>query len=369
MKRVLLVEDLPQVAEHLKSMLMREPDVEVMAVQATGEAGFAQASSEKPDVVMIDALLQDKKVPPFELARRLRTASPATRIVIVTVPQRPVTPRPDEGVDAVFVLPGGANELGDAIGAKKEEKRGKGEILAVFSAKGGSGKTTIALNLACHLRRNGANVVLMDAVMQFGGVRALVQTPRDVRSIVDLPAGAGMLQAIGDALWEGPGGTTVLLAPPRPEQAELVASAEIANAVGVLAAKFDYVIVDTPSRLTEDALAVLDNADVIVLVATYDSAAIANSRAALDTFVALSYPGKKRIVLVLNRSDVTGGLSKGAIEYSLNLPVLAEIPTDTKLVQDAANKQNPFVLSAPTSPVSQAIGQLATRLLAQQRSR
>lgn len=365
MKRILIVEDLPQVAEHLKGMLLREREIEIVGVQATGDAALQVVTSEKPDVAMVDALLQDKKVPPFELVKRIRAVSPATRLVIVTVPQRPVTARPEDGIDAVFVLPGGANELEEALG--RQDRVGKAEVIAVFSAKGGTGKSTIALNLACHLRRNGANAVLMDGVMQFGAIRQYVQTPADARSIVDLPAGAGMAPAIADALWEGPGGLMILLAPPRPEQSELVAAGEIGNALGVLANKFQYVVVDMPSRLTEDVLAILDVASVILLIVTYDPAAVANTRAALDTFEMLGYQGRKRIVLVMNRSDVTGGLSRGSVEHTLNLPIAAEIPTDTKVIPEASVKQMPFVLSAPTAPASQAIAQLATALLATQR--
>ncbi len=368
MKRVLVVEDLPQVAEHLKGMLQRAPDVELAGVQTSGELALQQAASERPDVVLIDAFLQDKKVPPFDLAKRIRAASPATRIVIVTVPQRPVTPRPEEGIDAMFVLPGAANELNDAIGAKKETERiGKGEVVAVFSPQGGSGKTMIAVNLACHMRRAGLVVALMDGVMQFGSLRQVVETPPEARSIVDLPAGAGMAAALPEVLWEGPGGITVLLAPPRPEEAELVASSELANAVNQLAGRFAHVIVDTPSRLTEDALALLDSATSIVLVITYDSAAVAHARATLDTFEALGYKNKKPILVVVNRADVTGGLSKGATEHMLGTTIAAEIPSDTKLVPESVNKRSPFVLSAPTAAVSKAIANLSTVLLAQQR--
>jgi pilus assembly protein CpaE len=366
MKRVLIVEDLPQVAEHLKAMLLREKDVELLGVHRSGEAALKVATSEKPDVVMVDALLQDKAIPPFDLVKRVRAASPSTRLVIVTVPQRPVAPRAEEAIDAVFVLPGGANELEEALGKQPAAATGA-QIIAVFSAKGGTGKTTIALNLASHLRRNGANVVLVDGVMQFSSLRSYVPVPTDARSIVDLPAGAGMGPAIGDALFEGPAGLTMLLAPPRPEQAELVASADIGNAVANLARKFEIVIVDTPSRLTEDVLAVLDAATLILIVLSYDPAAINNTRAALDTFEMLGYPGKKRFALVMNRADVTGGIQRATVEKVLNLPVAIEVPNDPKGVPESAARQNPIVLAHANSPVSQAIAQLAAALLATKR--
>jgi pilus assembly protein CpaE len=368
-KRVLLIEDLPQVAEHLKGMLGREKDVEVAGVQAQAEAGITQATTEKPDVVLVDALLQGK-VTGFDVAKRIRAASPGTRIVMVTVPQRSVDPRPELGIDAVFVLPGGANELATALGGTKDEKRaGNGQIIAVYSPKGGTGKTTIAVNLACVLRRNGASVALFDGVMQFGSVRHLLPVPPSTRSIVDLPAGAAMRASLPEAIWEGPGGIAVLLAPPRPEEADLVAATELGNAIGLLAETHDYVIVDTPSRLSEDALAILDAANVILIIITYQGSTIANTRSAIDVFEALGYKGQKPILLVVNQADMTAGLSKGGMEHALNLPVVGEIPTDWKLVSESNNKQTPFVLANANAAPSQAIASLANALVSQQRKR
>ena len=54
MRRVLLVEDLPQVAEHLKGLLARERDVEVIGVQPSPELAVTQAVADRPDVVLVD---------------------------------------------------------------------------------------------------------------------------------------------------------------------------------------------------------------------------------------------------------------------------------------------------------------------------
>lgn len=367
MRRVLLIEDLPQVAEHLKGLLGREQEVQVTGVQAQADAGIAQASSEKPEIVLVDALLQGK-VSGFEVAKRIRAASPGTRIVVVTVPQKPVTPRPEEGIDAVFVLPGGAQELVGALGSEKKKAAvAKGGATAVYSPKGGSGKTLITVNLGTLLRRQGSSVAVIDGVMQFGSVRHLLQVPPEARSIVDLPPGGAMKAAMPEALWEGPAGVHFLLAPPRPEQAELVASAEIQNAVAILAETHDHVIVDTPSRLGDDALAILDAASAILLVVTYGGPAIATARAAIETFDMLGYRKQKPILAVITQADETGGLSRGALEHALGLPIAAEIPTDRKLVAESLARQEPFVASAPTAPISQAFVALATALIAQQR--
>ena len=367
MKRVLLVEDLPQVADHLKGLLGRDQETQVIGVQTQPDAAVAQATTEKPEVVLVDYFLGGKENIGAQVAKRIRAGSPGTRIVMVTVPQKPVAPRPEEGIDAVFVLPGGANELLQALGSEKQGGGAKGGATAVYSPKGGSGKTLIAVNLATVLRRQGSSVVVMDGVMQFGSVRHLVQVPPDARSIVDLPPGGAMKAAMPEALWEGPAGVHYLFAPPRPEQADLVAASELQNAVAILSETHDHVIVDTPSRLGDDALGILDAAKIILVVVTYGGPAIATARAAIETFDMLGYRKQKPILVVISQSDETGGLSRGALEHALGLPVAAEIPADRKLVAESLARQEPFTVSAPTAPISQAFGALATALIAQQR--
>jgi len=207
MKRVLLIEDLPQVAQHLQQMLSREKEAELVGVESDGDAALVRVTTEKPDAVLIDALLTGKSTG-FDLAKRVRVASPGSRIIMVTVPQRPIEPKPDQGIDAVFVLPGGANELASALAIGKRDIRLKGRMIVCFSPKGGSGKTTIALNLATILRRRGHSVALMDGVMQFGSLRHVLQVPPATRSIVDLPTGQGMRTSLSEVLWEGPSGAT-----------------------------------------------------------------------------------------------------------------------------------------------------------------
>lgn len=362
MRRVLLVEDLPQVAEHLKGLLAREEGVQVLAVQPLADAAIAQAQSERPDVVLVDALLQGR-TSGAQVAKRIRETTPQARIVMVTVPQRPVTPRPEEGIDAVFILPGGAHELANALGSEAHAKVG-GQATAVYSPRGGVGKTLLTVNLATALRSTGHTVAVLDAVTQFGSVRHLLPVPAEVRSIVDLPPAGAMRVAMPEALWEGPGGVHYLLAPPRPEQAELVAPSELQNAVNTLLSAHEHVIVDTPARLSDESLAILDAVQAIVLVLAYDAATVASARAALDTFDALGYTKQKRIVCAVSRADEAYAMSRGALEHTLERKVDAEIPTDRATVAASVERKEPFFLASPAAPISRAVGTLATALVA-----
>ncbi len=367
MKRVLLVEDVPQVAEHLRSMLAREKDIQLTGVHASADDALKQAAAERPDVLMVDALLQGKVSGP-EVAKRVRAASPGTRIVMITVPQRPIEATSEGPFDSVFVLPGGANDLADALGGTATVRSsGKGSMVAVYSPQGGAGRTTIAVNLACALRRRGSTVALFDGVMQFGSVRHLLPVPASARSLVDLPAGAAMRASLADVVWEGPGGVATLLAPPRPEEADLVAAAEVAHAMQLLADDHEYVVVDCAARMSDDTLAILDAASVVLLVVTSAPPSVANARLAIEVFDALGYRGHKPLLLVINGACGAGGLDRATIEHALGLPVVAELPADAAMTSAANSGLQPFVLSDPDALLSQAIDGLATALVTQHR--
>src|SRR5258705_12874006 len=106
MKRVLLIEDLPQVAQHLQSMLAREKEIEVAGVQSQADAAIAQITTEKPDVVMIDSLLQGK-VTAGGIPEGQPTPTPGPRVIMIHRP--PKTPHAkDEAAGAPnFGVPGG----------------------------------------------------------------------------------------------------------------------------------------------------------------------------------------------------------------------------------------------------------------------
>src|SRR5437899_11674491 len=158
-------------------------------------------------------------------------------------------------------------------------------MIVCYSPKGGSGKTTIAVNLATVMRRRGHSVALMDGVMQFGALRHVLKVPPATRSIVDLPTGQGMRTSLAEVLWEGPSGVEVLLGPPRPEEAELMAAIDVATAMQLLAENHDFVIVDAPTRLSDETLELLDAYDGILLVVTSGTSDCVSTRDAVDTHV------------------------------------------------------------------------------------
>jgi len=239
-----------------------------------------------------------------------------------------------------------------------------GKVLAVFSPKGGVGRTTIAVNLALAAAQlSGRKIVLVDGDLTFGDVAVMLNLPPS-RTISDLIPYANQLdeELLDTILATYPSGLRVLLAPPKPELADLVTPEHMSLIVARLRELFDYVIVDTMVTLNDLTLAILDAADKVLVVTTPEIPAIKNVRAFLDTASALGYPADK-IEVILNRADASPGLDISQVEATLGRQFTARIASGGLAVVEATNRGVPVVLSEPGSEVAQGIYSLVKTLV------
>ena len=213
-----------------------------------------------------------------------------------------------------------------------------GQIVTVFAAKGGCGKTTVAVNLGVVLARGtGRRVCVVDLDLAFGDVAISVQLD-PVRTIVDATPMAGHLDITGAAslLTRYRPGLEMLLAPVTPGDADKVSAALVAELLTVLRGMFDFVVVDTPAQFSEHVLAAMDASAHHVLITTPDVSALKNLRVTLDMLDLLSYPRQIRSVL-LNRSDSKVGLSVDDVERAVRCPIAAFVPS-SRAVPISINK-------------------------------
>ena len=234
-----------------------------------------------------------------------------------------------------------------------------GQVITVFSAKGGCGKTTLAVNLATVLAQGGARkVCLVDLDLAFGDVGICMQLD-PTRTIVDGLGMAGHVDAMGAAslLTDCGPGLSALLAPVEPGDAERVPAALVAELLVVLRRSFDHVVVDTPSQFSEHVLAAMDASQHLVLMTTPDVPALKNLRVTLDMLELLSYPREIRSV-VLNRSDSKVGLTQEDVDRVVRSPIAARVPS-SRDVPISINRGVPITIATPNHPVSVAISRFA----------
>jgi pilus assembly protein CpaE len=158
-----------------------------------------------------------------------------------------------------------------------------------------------------------------------------------------------------------PSGVHVVPAPVRPEDAELVAEDRVAHLLEIAKEAYDVVVVDTAAHFHASTLATLDRTDKLVVAASLDIPSVKNVTLTLQTLNLLHYP-HDRVNVVVNRVQPRAEIERGEVERALGLKVVAEVPYDRD-VPVAVNRGVPVPMSAPRSPVTKAIGDLADRLV------
>ena len=380
--RVLIVDDIPETRDHLAKLLGFEPDIEVAGAASSGAEAIAQATKLLPDVILMDINMPD--MDGIAATERLSAQVPSAAVVMMSVQGEADYLRRSmlAGAREFLVKPFSSDELTASIRqvySREKEKAGRaviaaaaraaepaelGTVVAVFSPKGGVGRTTIAVNLAVVASSElNKKVVLVDGSFQFGDVAVLLNlNPKDksmYELVTDLDAG-GEIDSVDTYAVSHSSGLHVILAPPSPEMAELITPASVKRVVEALRQRYELVVIDCAAWFNDTTLGILYLADIVLTVLTLEITSIKNIRLFIEVAEKLGYDDKIR--LVLNRADTTLGIRVADVEHSIGRKVDNTIVSDGRAVVYALNRGVPFVLSNREAQVSQDVLRLATSM-------
>lgn len=387
--RVLIVDDIAETRENVRKLLQFESDVEVVSVAGSGKDGIKFAQDLNPDVVLMDINMPD--MDGISATEVIRQKQPHIQVIILSVQNdqnymrramlagaRDFLTKPpmgDELISAVrragdmarmekakgaqqFVSP--ASALGSSSMMAAMAPVSKGKIIMVYSPKGGTGCTTVAVNLALALHNNDTRAVLVDANLQFGDV-AIFVNEQGKNTILELAPRVDELEPeiVEEILIKHEAsGIRILPAPQRPEMAEQVSADQFTKVLQYLQRIYAYVVVDTSSILSDVTLSTIDVTDILVLVATQEIPAIKNSRLFLDLLQSMGF-GKERIVFMMNRYDKRIAITPDRVSENLKQEVAVTVPLDEKVVITSVNRGVPFMLDNKSQAVARGILSLA----------
>jgi pilus assembly protein CpaE len=362
--RLLVVEDVPEVARFIRSQLAEQSAVELIDIINDGSRVVDEIKRDRPDVVVVDLLLRGT-VKGHQVVEQIRRSGIPLSVIAMTVPQHPVRVSQELGVHGVLSMPFSGYELvGRVQQVNRERRAGSGaggtRVISVFAPQSGVGKTTIAFNLAAAIGPIAGPTLLVDGSLQFGDLRTLLRVPPGVGSILDLPTDRILPEDLEGVSWHDPSGVDVLLAPPRIEMAEMVTSRDVARVLSLLRLVYSTVVVDLSSVVNDVSLAFLDASTTVVEIVTPDSTAIHNILAMDETFAAIGYPpGKVR--WLMNRAEASDGGSD--IARTLGREPDYWVRSDGRLVVRCNNDGVPFVLAEPGAAISRDVGRIASELV------
>lgn len=237
-----------------------------------------------------------------------------------------------------------------------------GQLLTVFSPKGGVGKTTLAVNLAIALSDKGnKRVCVVDLDLGFGDIAITLQLipARTMADAVNFESGLDF-SVLEPLLTPHSTGISALVAPVQPDARDSIPASLVGRVLAMLKENFDYVVVDTAPTFDEFVLQAFDETDILLLVTTLDVPTLKNVKIAVETLDLLNFP-KPRRRLVLNRADDKVGLTSDEVEGTLGMKIDAAIPTSSQ-VASATNSGQPITSAIPKHPVSVAVTTLAESL-------
>jgi pilus assembly protein CpaE len=386
--KVLIVDDIPETRDHLTKLLSFEQEIDVAGTAGSGEEAIRVAMDARPDVIVMDINMpgMDGVAAAEIISQRL----PSSPIIMMSVhgEAEQLKRSISAGAREFLVKPFSADEFATSIRRVYERELARRaqlgaampsasvpvsdlasddvsdhQVIAVFSPKGGAGRTTIATNLALAIHREtGGRVCLVDGNLQFGDVGVLLNLNPKNRSMLDaVEGGEPDGDIINSVVIDHSTGIRVLLAPPSPEGADLVTQAYLRKMIDHLRATHDFVVVDLPSALTDHSLAVMDAADQIIVLTALEITTIKNVRLFLEVADQLEYD-RSKLRLVINRADSAQGIRIADVEASIRRPIDGQIVSDGRLAVLAVNRGVPFVVSHPEGALSRDITKLARTL-------
>lgn len=274
------------------------------------------------------------------------------------------------GVHEFLVAPPSPDDLMRAAGrlTSRGDVTGRtGQVIAVYSGKGGLGTTSIAVNTAHALAaaNPGVAVALADCVFGGGDVRVFLNLRAayhmgDLVSKLD-EVDAAMLRSL---MTSGPGGAWVLPAADDPTFEDAFDGATVTAILEQLRANFDMTVVDCEHQLSERTLAILDAADRVLVVTQPSVPSLRSTQRTLELFRRLGY-GDQKSCVVLNRFEYGDVFTVENVASSLKREVYWTLPNDYRTSSGSLNKGVSVIQHDADSKLALGYARLAAKLRGQ----
>jgi pilus assembly protein CpaE len=249
---------------------------------------------------------------------------------------------------------------------RKDTKKKTGSIINVMGGKGGTGTTTVAVNLAVSLAENkNLKVALIDMNLLFGEIPLFLSIESGyhwgeiIKNIARLDNTFLM-----NILSRDSSGIYVLPSPGRLTGGNISATPQIMEQLlRIMKEMFDYVIIDGGQSMNDIALKILEMSESVLVVSILSIPCLSNTNRVLTTFRELGYPPLENVRVIINRYYKQSGISIEDAEKAIESRIFWKIPNDYKATVSAINQGKPLGKIAGRAPITKNIRALADSLV------
>ncbi|HXG02385.1 MAG TPA: hypothetical protein VNO23_03075 [Candidatus Binatia bacterium] len=357
----------------IRRVLSAHPLVAVVGEFTQPTEATAGASLRRPDLVVVDVGPEGEAARPGPAVRLIETLArtvPGAAIVAV-----------GPSLSAEFVLQvmrAGALEFlrrpvqrDDLVAALDKvlrlrrstaSPREPGHVVAVFSAKGGTGATTLAVNLAVGwAERAPGQTVLVELDTRHSDTATWLNLQPSY-SVLDALENLDRLDEsfLRGLLCRHRSGLAVLPGPVRVERTTITGE-QVEAGLTIIRSYFSRVVLDLRHDFDPGTIAALEAADTVLFLTGLAVSALRSSAAALAAFRHLGL-GLDKVRLVVMREDTGGDVTLKHAREALGLPIFWRTPSDYPAVAASINRGEPIVTAFPRSKVARNFRELAAHL-------
>ncbi|MGR4848347.1 AAA family ATPase [Streptomyces sp. LARHCF252] len=337
----------------------------------------AESVDELPEVVVVHERIGP--VPALELIREVALRFPAVGVILVTSDASPglFQAAMDYGARGLVALPLSYEELASrvqavaqwSVGVRRHLGAGGdvftgvgGTVVTVSGAKGGTGATLTAIQLALAAQASGRSTALVDMDLQTGDIASYLDV-QFRRSVVDLAAITDISpRVLADAVFRHDTGLALLLAPAEGERGEDVTDRAARQIVSALRSRYEIVVIDCGAQLGGAGAAAVEMADRALLITTPDVVAVRGAKRAVRMWDRLQIRKAEETTVVVNRHSRATEIQPPLIQKITGTAVAATVvPANFKELQSVVDAGRIHELENK-SAVKQALWGLAGEL-------
>jgi pilus assembly protein CpaE len=366
--RILIASDNERVTADIRTSLSRHGFECPAGHTVTLEDVAHRASRLVPDLLLL-ALSGNSQVG-LEAVREIRGNMPGAYLLAVgpAVDAQLILKTLQEGADEFLDEEQLEAELAGSLvrfkskGALRQIPEQTGRVISVLAPSGGSGASTVAVNVSIALAEKHRGCALIDLKLAAGDLASMLNL-KPAYTLADL---CDHLERLDQSMFDQffvrhKAGVSLLAAPHEFSDISRVTSKGIRRTFSLARVRFPYIVADLQNVIDSEQVEALWQSDVILFVLRLDYTAVRNARRALDNLEHLGI-GLERVQIAVNGYWQRKQLTVGQAEQALGMKVSHFVPYDPAAVNQAINQGVPVVLHRPSAKISHNLRNLSASL-------